>query len=165
MRPIARGRGWFAVAAGLTAAAALALIWALAEGESLANAIDDLSLFLLGCGVGSALWGWWQTMDGAAADRQRAEEERAKADAVGKRLETQRRWIAELRKQVATLEKERGLLGSTHDVPGLVLKTAKELVGAQKGLLLSRKDEDTDGDLDLLASDGFEHDPKHSGVA
>lgn len=39
------------------------------------------------------------------------------------------------------------------------------LVEAEKGLLLSRNDEDGDSDLDLLASLGFENDPEHSSIA
>jgi len=165
MRPNAPGGGWFAAAAALSAAAALALAWALVEGEGLANAIDDLPLLFLAGAVGAALYGWRETIRGAEGDRREAGEERAKTEAIEKRLETERRWTAELRKQVATLEHERGLLGATNDVPSLVLRTAKELVGADKGLLLSRKDADSDGDLDLMAAQGFEVDPAESNVA
>ncbi len=165
MRPNTSGRGWFAAAAALTAAAALALIWALAQGESLANAIDDLPVLLLGAGVAAALWARREMTEGAAADRRKAFEERAKAEALTRRLETEKRWREELRAQLGRLQQDRGVLGASNDVPALVLKTAKELVGAQKALLLSRKDEDDDGDLDLMATEGFEHDPAHSGVA
>ena len=39
------------------------------------------------------------------------------------------------------------------------------LLGAQKGLLLSRSDADGDGDLDLVCAHGFERDPEHDAVA
>jgi diguanylate cyclase (GGDEF)-like protein len=159
------GGGWFAVAAGLTAAAALALAWALVEGEGLANAIDDLPLLFLAGAVLAALYGWRQMHAGAEADRQQALEEGNKAEALTRRLETEREWRKELRRQIQTLEQDRGALGATNDVPALVLKTARELVGAQKGLLLSRKDEDADGNLDLMASEGFQSDPADSAVA
>src|SRR3712207_5959729 len=139
MRPDARGGGWFLAAAALTAAAVLALLWALIEGEDVANAIDDLPLLLLGAAAGAALYGWRETLREAAADRQRAAEERAKAEAIAKRLETERRWRQELRAQLDKLQHEVGVLGRTNDVPALVLKTAMELVGAQKGMLLDRK--------------------------
>ncbi len=159
------GSGWFAAAAGLTAAAALALAWALVEGEGLANAIDDLPLLLLAGAVLAALLGWRQMRAGAEADRQKALEEENKAEALTRRLETEREWRKELRRQIQTLEQARGALGATNDVPALVLKTAKELVGAKKALLLSRKDEDSDGNLDLMATEGFERDPADSAVA
>jgi HD-GYP domain-containing protein (c-di-GMP phosphodiesterase class II)/GGDEF domain-containing protein len=56
-----------------------------------------------------------------------------------------------------------------HTTPGedprsLVLRAAMSLVEAEKGLLLARRDADGDGALDLAASEGFEHDPEHSGI-
>ena len=74
-------------------------------------------------------------------------------------------WNRELRQRIAVLQHERGALGDASDTAALVLRTALSLLEAEKGLLLSREDEDSDGDLDLLASDGFEHDPEHSALA
>jgi len=166
VRPNAPLRGrWFAVAAALTAAAALTLVWALVEGEGLANAIDDLPLLFLSGAVLAALYGWRELRAGSEVDRQKALGEQDKAEALASRLQMEREWRKELRRQIQTLEHDRGALGSSHDVPALVLKTAKELVGAEKALLLSRKDEDADGNLDLLASEGFERDPADSVVA
>ena len=36
---------------------------------------------------------------------------------------------------------------------------------AERGLLISRADDDGDGSLDVVLSHGFEHDPSHSAVA
>ena len=69
----------------------------------------------------------------------------------------------ELREQAERAER----LGATgdEDVRALVLRAAIALVGAERGLLLSRRDADGDGDLDLVCSQGFVNDPEHSAVA
>nr|MBA3364478.1 HD domain-containing protein [Actinomycetota bacterium] len=46
-----------------------------------------------------------------------------------------------------------------------VLRVAMNLLGARKGLLLSREDENDDGKLDLVVAEGFEHDATDSAVA
>lgn len=92
-------------------------------------------------------------------------EERRKADIVRRDLRIEREWNRELRAKIAELHRERGPLGDTSDVRRLVLRIAIALVGAEKGLLLSREDEDHDGDLDLVCAEGFEHDPEGSAVA
>lgn len=81
----------------------------------------------------------------------------------GRRAE--RAWNQELRSQLHAAHEARGALDEAQDVRELVLRTAIELVGAEKGLLLSRQDLDRDGDLDLVTAHGFEHDPTHSAVA
>lgn len=73
-------------------------------------------------------------------------------------------WRNELHQEVMRLSRERGALGDPSDVPAMVLRLARTLVGAEKGLLLSRLDEDDDGKLDLLASEGFENDPENSAI-
>jgi GGDEF domain-containing protein len=77
----------------------------------------------------------------------------------------EREWNRELRSQLHAAHEARGALAEAQDVRELVLRTAIELVGAEKGLLLSRQDLNRDGDLDLLTAHGFEHDPAHSAVA
>ena len=47
----------------------------------------------------------------------------------------------------------------------LILQAAIELVGADRGMLLSRGDGDRDGALDVVVAEGFEHDPSTSTVA
>jgi len=71
----------------------------------------------------------------------------------------------DLRADLAALQTERGPLGDTSDVRSLVLRVAINLLGAEKGLLLSRQDEDGDGDLDLVCAEGWQHDPEGSAVA
>ena len=93
------------------------------------------------------------------------EEERRRAEVVRRDLRIEREWNRELRAKIAELHRERGLMGDTSDVRRLVLRTAIALLGAEKGLLLSREDEDNDGDLDLVCAEGFEHDPEGSAVA
>jgi diguanylate cyclase (GGDEF)-like protein len=86
--------------------------------------------------------------------RQRAEQAR--------RVESD--WRRDLHAEVLKLSRERGSLGDPSDIPGMVLRLARTMLGAEKGLLLSRRDEDADGKLDLLAAEGFEHDPTDSAL-
>ena len=85
------------------------------------------------------------------------------------RVEQSRRdekeWALHLRSEVMRLQGQRGVLGDTTDVRRLVLRTAMTLVGAHKGLLLSRGDEDRDRLLDLICHEGFDADPAESAVA
>jgi HD-GYP domain-containing protein (c-di-GMP phosphodiesterase class II) len=76
--------------------------------------------------------------------------------------QAERGWARELRGQVSRLYREQGPSG---DLRELVLATAMKLTDAEKGLLLSRRDEDGDGRLDLVCAQGFEHDPAESRVA
>ena len=78
--------------------------------------------------------------------------------------QSEKDWRNELHQEVMRLSHERGVLGDPSDVPAMVLRLARTLVGAEKGMLLSRLDEDSDGKLDLLASEGFEHDPENSVI-
>lgn len=164
MRPNAPGGGWFVVAGAILAATLVYLLVLFATGHDLSNARDDFALLGLVSAV-AGLIGWRKALRSAERFRAEAKEDRMEAESLARRLETQKRWNAELRQQLQKLQQERGLLGSTNDVPALVLKTAISLVGAEKGLLLSREDEDSDGDLDLLAAEGFQHDPSHSAIA
>jgi diguanylate cyclase (GGDEF)-like protein len=76
--------------------------------------------------------------------------------------QAEREWARELRGQVSRLHREQGPNG---DLQELILATAMKLTRAEKGLLLSRRDEDGDGRLDLVCSQGFLHDPADSRVA
>jgi diguanylate cyclase (GGDEF)-like protein len=77
----------------------------------------------------------------------------------------EREWARELRSQVLALHRRLGAAGDTGDIRELVLRIAIELVGAEKGLLLSRADHDRDGRLDLVTHRGFDHDPTASELA
>jgi HD-GYP domain-containing protein (c-di-GMP phosphodiesterase class II)/GGDEF domain-containing protein len=77
----------------------------------------------------------------------------------------ERDWNQELRDQLQRAHGARGALAEGADVRDLVLRAAIQLVEAEKGLLLSREDSDSDGDLDLVCAHGFEHDPEHSAIA
>jgi HD-GYP domain-containing protein (c-di-GMP phosphodiesterase class II)/GGDEF domain-containing protein len=46
----------------------------------------------------------------------------------------------------------------------MVLRLARTLLRAEKGLLLWHRDEDGDGKLDLAAAEGFEHDPENNAI-
>jgi DNA segregation ATPase FtsK/SpoIIIE-like protein len=87
---------------------------------------------------------------------------RAKTDAA-RRVE--REWNRELRTQIVRMQRDGGALGNLDDIPALVLHIAITLLEAEKGLLLSQTDRDGDGELDLIASEGFEADPSDSAVA
>jgi diguanylate cyclase (GGDEF)-like protein len=84
---------------------------------------------------------------------------------VERARQAEREWARELREQVLGLHRRQGAIGDTDDIRELVLRIAIELVGAEKGLLLSRGDRDHDGRLDLITHRGFEHDPADSDVA
>jgi GGDEF domain-containing protein len=81
---------------------------------------------------------------------------------------SEREWSRELRGQIGRLGHDRGDGdgdGGGEDVRDLVLRAAMQLAESDRGLLLSRNDEDDDGDLDVVVTRGFEHDPRHSAIA
>ncbi len=75
------------------------------------------------------------------------------------------RAIAQMRNEIFSLHRERGVLGDASDVPQMILRVAMTLLEAPKGLLLSREDRNRDSKLDLVASAGFDNDPKDSAIA
>ncbi|MGI8593845.1 MAG: HD domain-containing phosphohydrolase [Solirubrobacteraceae bacterium] len=84
---------------------------------------------------------------------------------VQRARQAEREWNRELRVQVLQMHRERGALGSHDDIRDLVLRVALDLLGAEKGLLLSRKDSDGDGNLDMVSVYGFDADPSNSHLA
>ena len=76
----------------------------------------------------------------------------------------ERTWNAELRAHSSASTRLRGGLEEAADARELILRAAIKLVEAEKGLLLSRADEDADGRLDLVCAHGFEHDPERSAI-
>jgi len=153
----------------LVAAAALVALWRARARAARARAAADAALL--------------EAVQARAQERERRERERAEHQrelrardvALGRERElnarlqqsrrAEREWNRELRAQIHRLQQEHGVLAGSQDVRALVLRAAIELVGAQKGILISRTDEDGDGDLDLVLAHGFEHDPEESAVA
>ena len=107
-------------------------------------------------------------------DRMREELRRRDAELIRRRelierlhrgRRAQRDWNHELREQLQRAHASRGVRDDELDARELVLRAAIELVEAQKGLFLSRRDGDGDGRLDLVCAHGFDHDPADSSVA
>ena len=106
------------------------------------------------------------TLEKQLAERDEAlERERHRAAKFQRAREEEREWIGQLRNQIFQLQRERGILSDTADVPALVLRVAVTLLEAKKGLLLARPSGRQDGPLELIASEGFDHDPADSAVA
>jgi HD-GYP domain-containing protein (c-di-GMP phosphodiesterase class II) len=81
-------------------------------------------------------------------------------------IQAEREWNRELRAQIQRLHAGQGMLDEREDdLHALILRAAIELVEAEKGMLISRADENADGELDVVLSRGFERDPQHSAVA
>jgi diguanylate cyclase (GGDEF)-like protein len=98
------------------------------------------------------------------SDRSRQDVERALAREHRARL-AERGWAQELRSQVLALHQRESIFAGEQSATALVLRVAVELLGAERGLLLSRRDDDDDGRLDLVCHEGFAHDPGESAVA
>ena len=103
---------------------------------------------------------------GGAAGEERERRERAEAEVARLRetARTNKEWAQKLRSQVSEMQRKQGPLGAMDDVRTLVLRVAVLLLEAEKGILMSRRDEDGDGDLDLVASEGFDNDPADSRI-
>ena len=115
----------------------------------------------------AALAGWVAAARRAAgADEASAEREREhrEVERLRRANEEQRRWNHELSAKLNELYRSEGVLGSRDDVRSLVLRVAMNLLEADKGLLLSREDADGDGNLDVVAHEGFSADPTESSL-
>ena len=100
-----------------------------------------------------------------AEAEERAERESSRAADIESRRDAEREWHREFRAQLVEAHHKGGVLGDASDIRALVLRVAVTLLESEKGLLLSRSDTDGDGDLDLVAYQGFENDPEHSAIA
>jgi diguanylate cyclase (GGDEF)-like protein len=76
--------------------------------------------------------------------------------------QAEREWTRELREQVLRSYRTGGGTGDLHE---LVLEVATRLSQGECGLLLSKRDADGDGRLDLVCHRGFRNDPADSSVA
>ena len=175
---------------GAAAAAAAAFAVMLLAGASLqAAALACAAALLLLAGL--AAQGWRRAQHRAAratasadqagrerqADRERLEAHVRRLEAAQRNVtdllrrlrrsfESEREWNRELRAQLQRLQVGHGMLDDREeDLHALILRAAIELVEAEKGLLISRSDDDADGDLDVVVARGFERDPGHSAVA
>ena len=174
------------MSAGLAAVAVVVFVVLLIAGAGAAvAAVVAIVLLVVACGV--AVMGWragresesrLKTIAGALRDERaderkqlerharRLEDELSREGVLLRRLhnswQAEREWSRELRRQLQELH---GRSSDRGGVLALVLKAAIQLVNAEKGLLLTREDDDGDGDLDLVLAQGFEHDPEHSSVA
>jgi len=81
---------------------------------------------------------------------------------VERARQAEREWARELREQVLRSYRSGGGTGDVHE---LVLEVATRLSQAKCGLLLSKRDADGDGRLDLVCHSGFRNDPADSSVA
>ena len=91
---------------------------------------------------------------------------RAQAARANELRQLERDWNRELRSKVIGLQHAAGALGDQSDVRSLVLRLTVRLVGAEKGLLLTHRpgheEQDIASDLEIAATEGFEHDPVDS---
>ena len=167
-------------------AAAVGLFVLLLLADADAAAAAAIAGILLLSATALAIAGWRAARDSErrladVADGLRAErsDERTRLERHTRRLEdalsrdrivlrrlrdswqAEREWSRELRRQLQELHDRSSGRG---DVLELVLRAAIQLVNAEKGLLLTREDEDADGDLDLVTALGFANDPEHSSV-
>lgn len=116
----------------------------------------------------AAFAGWFHAAraEGTEVDEERADRERAEGEVerLRKAAASQKEWIHKLRGHVQEMQRSQGALSGMDDVRTLVLRVAVLLLEARMGILMSRRDEDGDGDLDLVASEGFENDPAESKI-
>src|SRR3954471_24677585 len=161
----ARRLAFAGAALALAATAAVAIALAIRDGKAPAV----LGVIALAAAVVTWLSRREERVDDGSQQLTDAQEELHRSREREARLqsarETERAWNRELRNQVVEMHKQRGLLGDTHDMRALVLHIAVTLLEAEKGILMSRKDADGDGDLDVVCAAGFENVPRDSALA
>ncbi len=92
-------------------------------------------------------------------ERERLRNDLSRQEARAERLErlhtAERRWHDELRDRVDRMHRDAGGEGDLDGVRAVIVETATDLVGAPRGLLLTRRPGDLAGTLDVVASRGF----------
>jgi GGDEF domain-containing protein len=181
-------RGPEAVAVIVVIAVAVFAVMALAGAGLAAAALAGGALLLVGAVL--AVYGWRlaratalraEAVAASARESQRSERDRLERQLRGLETErsqqlrlmqrlrrswqAEREWTRELRSQIHHLHARNGGDEQDDDVGSLILRTAIKLVGAEKGLLVSREDADADGALDVVRSHAFLHDPEGSALA
>jgi diguanylate cyclase (GGDEF)-like protein len=135
----------------------------------IAERTDALLPLILATLAGLAGYGGWMLAGREGATLAQEQRQRREAEEEARRLrefaDAQRNWIKRLRTEVRNLHREHGALGGYDDIRALVLRVAVLLLEAEKGLLLSRRDEDGDGRLDVVASEGFDASGSEGRVA
>jgi HD-GYP domain-containing protein (c-di-GMP phosphodiesterase class II) len=164
---VALGVGWGSAA--LVCAAALALAAMFAVGAWARSRTLLAQARAAAAEAGTARGEDRERLEGhiRRLEAQRAHE-RQLLERLRQSWKAEREWGRELRGQLQRAQGARDALEEREeagDVRALVLRAAIELVGAEKGLLVSRADADGDGALDVVHYHGFEHDPTHSAVA
>ncbi len=100
-------------------------------------------------------------------ERQQSEQEREREKQQYERAadawRSEREWNKHLREQILQLQHQHGILGH-FDIHDVVLQLIVELVEAEKGILLSRKQDDSNC-MEVVSAIGFEHDPRESAIA
>ncbi|HYH60271.1 MAG TPA: HD domain-containing phosphohydrolase [Solirubrobacterales bacterium] len=178
------GRGLIAASIGALVFA-VAMVWLLIPAVGGADLIDPLvfdapealvgdstealaPLIIAALAGLAGFVGWIVALrsEGTAVGDEREEREQAESEVarLRKAASAQKEWIHKLRGQVQEMQNSQGALSGMDDVRGLVLRVAVLLLEAEMGILMSRRDEDGDGNLDLVASEGFDNDPADSKV-
>ena len=121
-------------------------------------------LIIAGVAALAALAGWFVALRRDERDLGAAKEHQRTIERLRHAYEEQRRWSRKLSSKLSELHRTQGPLGGRDDVRTLVLRVAMELLDAEKGLLLSRDDADGDGNLDVVAAEGFRSEPEQSAL-
>ena len=111
-----------------------------------------------------ALVGWWLASRRAGTEAGAEEIAHREIERLRRAHEEQRRYSRELSSKLSEMHRREGVLGGRDDVRTLVLRAAISLLDAEKGLLLSRRDDDGDGNLDVVAAVNFDKDPEASSL-
>ena len=112
----------------------------------------------------AALAGWFVSLRRTSGDDSLVAERDAELGALRRAYEKQRQWSQKLSSELNDLHRRDGPLGGGDDIGTLLLRVAIELLDAEKGLLLSARDADDDGKLDVVAAQGFDADPEASSL-